>query len=541
MSVTERAWDYVIIGGGTAGCILANRLSADPKISVLVLEAGTPARTPWIRMPAGFVKLMNDPAYNWRFRTEPESALKDRRITIPRGRGLGGSSLINGMIYVRGQPEDYDSWSQSGALGWSFEDVLPYFRKLESFAGGDPAFRGQSGPVNVVRVTETSPISDSFIEAGAQAGFPVNADYNGADQTGFGYYQVLQKNGARWHMGDAYLDPARKRANLAIETGAQVTEISLDGRSVRAVCYRQNGQNLRVRVGGEVILAAGAVQSPQILELSGIGDPGHLSAIGLATRHALAGVGRNYQDHFATRMNWRVSRGITLNEKSRGWRLAVALAQYALARRGILTLGTGLAHGFVRSRAEVERPDVQYFFVHASYADAGDRKLDRFPGMTIGVTQMRPQSRGTIHARSADPFDPPEIRPNFLDAPIDQQTIVDGMKVARRIMAQQAMQRWIVSETAPGAEIDRDTEWLDFARSNGQSIYHPVGTCAMGAGPMAVVDCRLRVHGLQGLRVVDASVMPTLPSANTQAAVMMIAEKAADMILQDAFQKDRAA
>lgn len=533
MSIADRVWDYVIVGGGTAGCILANRLSADPAVSVLLLEAGQRPRSPWIRVPAGFVRLMNDPAYNWRFRSEPEDALFGRTITIPRGRGLGGSSLINGMIYVRGQPEDYDSWGQSGARGWTFEDVLPYFRRLERHAGGDPDLRGRSGPVDVVTVTETNPISDSFIRAGAEAGFPVNPDYNGAAQEGFGYYQVLQRGGGRWHMADAYVDPARNRPNLTVCTGAHVTRLEMAGRAVTGVTCRHRGSEIGLRVGGEVILAAGAVQTPQLLELSGIGDADHLARIGVPVRHALPGVGANYQDHFATRMNWRVTRPITLNDQSRGWRLGLALGRYALAGKGILTLGTGLAHGFVRTRPEIERPDVQYFFVHASYGDAGDRRLHRHPGMTIGVTQLRPQSRGTIHARSADPDAPPEIRPRFLDSPGDGQTLVDGMKLARRIMQQPAMAPWVVDEMAPGAAVQTDAQWLEFARANGQSIYHPVGTCAMGSGPMAVVDERLRTHGLAGLRVVDASVMPVIPSANTQGAVMMIAEKAADMILAD--------
>lgn len=534
MNLATQLWDYIIVGGGTAGCILANRLSVDPGTSVLVLEAGGAPRSPWIGIPAGFVKLMNHPTYSWGFSTEPEPALHGRRIAVPRGRGLGGSSLINGMIFVRGQPEDYDAWGQFGVRGWSFQDVLPYFCKLETYVGGDPALRGSSGPVNVVKVSETSPISDSFIEAAVQAGYSINPDYNGASQEGFSYYQALQKGGQRWHMADAYLEPARNHPNLTVVTGAEVLRLDLDGMRVDGVTYRQGASEISVRAGVEVILAAGAVQSPQLLEVSGIGDPERLTRIGVPVRHALPGVGTNYQEHFATRMNWRVTRPLTLNDKSRGWRLGLAVAQYLLSRTGILTLGTGLAGGFVRSRASVERPDVQFFFVHASYPDASDRKLDRLPGMTIGVTQLRPESRGTIHARSPRLEDPPEIRPNFLDSPVDRQAIIDGMKVARRVVAQPAMQQWVFSELAPGSQVQYDDEWLEFARSNGQSIYHPVGTCAMGSGPAAVVDERLRVQGLQGLRIADASVMPLMPSGNTQAAVMMIAEKASDMIVEDA-------
>lgn len=536
MNAAERQWDYIIIGGGTAGCILANRLSADPQLSVLLLEAGEFPRSPWIGVPAGFVKLMNHPVYNWGFRTEPEPALHGRRIAIPRGRGLGGSSLINGMIYVRGQPEDYDSWRQFGVRGWNYGDVLPYFRRLECYSSGDPKSRGRSGPVSIVRVDETNLISDSFLAAATEAGYRINPDYNGPDQEGFGYYQVLQKEGRRWHMVDAYITPARNRPNLEIVTRAEVMRLNLQGNRVSGVSYRRGGKEISVRATLEVILAAGAVQSPQLLEISGIGDPERLIRIGVPVRHALPGVGANYQEHFATRMNWRVSRPITLNSQSRGWRLGLAVGQYLFWRKGILTLGTGLAHGFVRSHPEVERPDVQFFFMHASYADASDRKLDRAPGMTIGVAQLRPASRGTIHARSPRLADPPEIRPNFLESPLDQQVIVDGMKVARRVIAQPAMRPWVVAENSPGSHVSSDAQWLEFARANGQSIYHPVGTCAMGSGCDAVVDERLRAHGLPGLRVVDASVIPLMPSANTQAAVMMVAEKAADMILEDARQ-----
>jgi choline dehydrogenase-like flavoprotein len=527
-------FDFVIVGGGTAGCVLADRLTADGRHRVLMLEAGGRDDGFWISIPAGFSKLLTGAQFNWRFETEPEENTYHRRIVVPRGKGLGGSSLINGMIFVRGQKEDYDQWAQMGAIGWSFDDVLPYFKKLESFEDGDNRMRGGDGPMAVERVKLRPEIAEAFIAAGEQAGFSRNPDYNGETQEGFGYYQVTQKHGRRWSAADAYLRRAESRRNLAIRTGAHVTRLILDGRKVTGVEYDQNGQRHRVQARREVIVAAGAVQTPQILELSGIGDPLHLAGVGIETHHALAGVGNNYRDHFCTRMNWRVKKPVTLNEHAQGWRLAGAVAQYLATRSGILTLGTGLAHAFVKTRPDLATPDVQFFFMHASYANAADRKLDKEPGMTIGVTQLRPQSVGSIHAKSADPFEMPAIKPNFLSARNDAETLIAGMKMARHVVAQPAMNAYRAYEMSPGEEVKTDTQWLDFARANGQTIYHPVGTCAMGVGLRAVVDPILKVHGLDGLRIVDASVIPLMVSANTEAAVLMVAEKGADHILQEA-------
>lgn len=527
-------FDYIIVGGGTAGCVLANRLTENSQYKVLVLEAGGPDNGFWISIPAGFSKLLTNAKYNWRFQTEPEENVYNRTIVVPRGKGLGGSTLINGMIFVRGQPQDYDTWAQRGATGWSFQDVLPYFKKLESFEDGENELRGGSGPLSVVRVAERPEISEAFIEAARQAGHPKNPDYNGADQEGFGYYQVNQRKGRRWSAADAYLRPAMSRPNLEVRTHAHVLRIDFEGKRAIGVTYRVGNEEKQVRARAEVILTAGSVQTPHLLELSGVGDPKSLAAAGIPVAHELPGVGNNYIDHFATRMNWRVKLPVTLNEMTRGWRLGAAVVQYYLTRKGILTFGTGLAHGFVKTRPELETPDVQYFFMHASYANAGERKLDREPGMTIGVTQLRPESRGSIHIKSPDPSVAPAIRPNFLSVRTDQESLIGGMRIARHIVEQPAMDKYRAYEMNPGPQVNTDDEWLDFARRNGQTIYHAIGTCSMGKGPQAVVNERLKVYGLEGLRVVDASIMPTMVSANTQAAVLMVAEKGADLIKDDA-------
>ena len=531
--MTDAAYDYVIVGGGTAACVLANRLTANGRHRVLMLEAGGEPRSMWIRIPAGFTKLLNDPVYNWRFETQPERATLDRVIAIPRGKGLGGSSLINGMIYVQGQPSDYDDWARRGATGWSAAEVAPYFRRLECYAPGG-ASRGKSGPMNVLQVSERFPLAHAVLQAALEDGQPLNDDYNDVSQEGFGYYQVSQKQGRRWSVVEGYLDPVRSRPNLTVLTGAHVLKIVARQGRVTGVTYRRDGSLHTVNANREVIMAAGAVQTPQILELSGIGDPSLLKGLGIDVVHAAPRVGENYIDHFATRMNWRVRNTQTLNEKAQGGRLLLAALQYFTRRTGILTLGTGLVHGFVRTRPDVATPDVQYFFMHASYANAAVRKLDQAPGMTMGVAGLRPTSQGSIHLRSSDPMAGPAIRPNFLDTEKDRQTLVDGMKIARRIFGREALTHFIDHEMSPGSAVQTDEQWLQFARENGQTVYHPIGTCRMGSDAGAVVDTRLRFRGLDGLRVVDASVMPAMVSGNTQAAVMMIAERGSDFILQDA-------
>jgi choline dehydrogenase len=525
------ATDYLIIGGGTAGCILAERLSASGLHRVLLLEAGGEPKSPWIGIPAGFTKLLVNREYNWHFQTEAESNTHSRVIAVPRGKGLGGSTLINGMIYVRGQPGDYEAWTDAGARGWGWSDMEPYFRKLEHYAPGG-AGRGQGGPMQVDEVRERFPIAEAFLTAAQEDGWPRNPDYNGASQLGVAPYQVSQRAGRRWSAYDGYLKPALRRSNLSVQTGAQVLRLTMDGKRCTGASYRRaDGSEVTVGARVEVILAAGAIQSPQLLELSGIGRPELLQSLGIPVAHALNGVGENYLDHFATRMNWRVRNTLTLNELTRGWRLVRAVAQYAATRRGILSLGTGLVGGFIKTRPELATPDAQFFFMHASYANAAERILDRSPGMTLGVTQLRPESVGSIHIKSSDPNAGPAIKPNFLASPVDQDCMVRSMEIARRIVGRPALASYVDHEMSPGPQVQTEQQWLDFARANGQTIYHPLGTCRIGEDEGAVVDPQLRVRGLSGLRVVDASVMPKMVSGNIQAAVMAVAEKAADLIL----------
>ena len=527
-------FDYVIVGGGSAGCVLANRLTEDPSVRVLLVEAGPADKSMWIDIPAGFTKLLNHRTFNWNFEMEAEEGVANRRIPCPRGKTLGGSSSINGMLYVRGQPLDYDTWGQLGNRGWSYSQILPYFRKSENFERGGDDSRGKGGLLNVADMCDTHELCDAFIDAAAASGFPKNKDYNNGNQEGFGYYQVTMKNGKRQSTARAFLDPARSRSNLSIETDALVGKVILEGKRAVGVAYTVHGQAREARAGREVIVSCGAVQSPGVLEHSGIGQAELLRRHGIEVKHELKGVGENYGDHFAPRMNWRVKLPITLNEQTRGLSLVKEVIKYYTTGRGALALTAGVVFGFVRTRPGLDSPDMQFHMAHASYDTAQKRLLEKEPGMTVVIGQCRPDSRGSIHIKSATPGVEPAIRPNFLTAQIDRDATVAGMQIARRIVSHPSMEKYIAFENKPGKDVNTYDEWLDFARATGQTTYHVCGTCKMGSDPMAVVDDRLRVHGIAGLRVIDASVMPTVPSGNTNAPTIMVAEKGADMIKEDA-------
>ena len=535
MAASDHTYDYIVAGAGSAGCVLANRLSNDASKRVLLLEAGGRDWYPWIHVPVGYFKTLHNPITDWCYKTEPDPGLNGRAIDWPRGKTLGGSSSINGLLYVRGQREDYDPWRQLGNAGWSYDDVLPYFIRSEDNQNGADDFHGKGGGLAVQNMRAKRLICEALIEAAGELGVPRNNDFNGAAQEGAGYFQQTARNGFRCSAAVAFLKPVKSRPNLDVVTHALVERVAFDGKRGVGIDADVKGapRKFRVRAGGEVILAAGAIGSPQILQLSGIGPGALLQQFGIQVVHELAGVGRDLQDHLQIRSVYEVNVP-TLNEEINSFfRRMVIGAQYVLTRGGPMSMGASQVCIFARSNPDVDTPDIQYHFQPLS-ADKPGIQMHPFPGVTLSVCQLRPESRGRIEIKSPDPKAYPAIHPNYLSTPRDCQTAIDSLKFTRRLVETSAFKPFIVREHLPGPNVSSDDELLDSARSIAQTIYHPTSTCRMGPDAKAVVDARLRVHGIQGLRVVDASVMPTVPSGNTNAPTIMIAEKASDMIIEDA-------
>ena len=526
-------FDYVIVGAGTAGCCLANRLSADPDVSVLLLEAGGKDSWHWIHIPVGYLYTQNTPRTDWCYKTEAEPGLNGRALNYPRGKVLGGCSSINGMIYMRGQARDYDTWRQSGNPGWSWDDVLPYFKRSEDHYQGGDDFHGGAGEWRVEEQRLSWEILDAFRVAAAETGIPPTEDFNRGDNEGCGYFQVNQKRGLRWSTAKAFLRPAQDRANLTVLTRAQAQRLVLDGKKITGIDFLQGGQPRRALARGEVILTAGSVGSVQLLELSGIGRPEVLQEHGIEVAQELNGVGENLQDHLQMRMIFKVQDTVTLNQRANSLIGKAAMGlEYLLFRSGPLSMAPSQLGAFVKSDPARETPNLQYHVQPLSLDKFGD-PLHGFPAITASVCNLRPESRGSIHIRSGDFRDAPVIKPAYLSAPGDRQVAAQAIRLTRRICAAPALARFRPEEYAPGAAVDSDEDLARAAGDIGTTIFHPVGTCKMGSDAQAVVDARLRVHGLHGLRVVDASVMPTITSGNTNSPTLMIAEKAADMIRED--------
>ncbi len=530
----EMTYDFLIIGAGSAGCVLANRLSADGRYSVLLLEAGPADRNPWIHIPIGYAKTMFNARVNWCFTTEPEPHMNGRKVYWPRGKTLGGSSSINGLIYIRGQRQDYDAWAAAGNPGWSYAEVLPYFRRLEHASGADPAFHGADGPLWCSPIERQHELIEALITAGTELGIPRNDDFNGATQEGVGYYHLTTRNGWRCSTATAYLHPARARANLRVVTEAHALQVLFQGRRAHGVRYRHRAADSTVAARREVLLCAGALQSPQLLQLSGVGPADVLRSFAVPLVHELPGVGRNLQDHLQARVIFQCTRPITTNDDLKSsWRTLGIGLDYLFRRSGPMAVGINQGGIFARTRPDVPTPDVQ-FHVATLSSDMAGSPTHAFPGFTMSVCQLRPQSRGFVQLKSADPTDPPAMQANYLSTEHDRRTLVAGIRLARSLAATSALAPYVRGEYRPGAAAQSDEELLEFARNTGGTIFHPSGTCKMGPiarDPMAVVDHELRVHGLEALRVVDCGAMPVLTSGNTNVPVVMMAEKAADMIL----------
>ncbi|WP_304166243.1 choline dehydrogenase [Phenylobacterium aquaticum] len=527
-------YDYIIIGAGSAGCVLANRLTEDADVKVLLLEAGVKDNSLLVRMPAGVGALLpTKNTYNWGFWTEPEPQLNDRKLWWPRGKGWGGSSSINGMIYIRGHARDYDQWRQMGLNGWAYKDVLPYFKRSESIEGGGDAYHGGEGPLSVSRASTPNPIYKAAIDAGKQAGHMVTSDFNGFQQEGWGPYQLTIKDGERWSAARGYLHPVLNRPNLTCLTGARTTRIIIENGKAVGVEYadEKTKEKKIVHAGREVLLCAGAVQSPQILQLSGIGDPEELAKHGIAVVKALPGVGANLQDHLDCTLSWECPKPITIYSMRKGIRTLFVGLNYLLFKKGLGRQNALESGAFLKSRPDLDRPDLQVHVVLAVMQEHGKVAVPK-DGFTFHVCQLRPESRGRVGLKSADPFDDPAIFANYLSTEEDRRALREGVKMMRKVAEQSALDPYRTEELFPGKAVQTDEELDAWIKTAAETIYHPVGTCRMGAkgDPMAVVDEELKVQGIEGLRVIDASVMPTLVGGNTNAPTIMIAEKASDML-----------
>jgi choline dehydrogenase len=530
-------FDYIVTGAGSAGCVVAARLSESGRYRVLLLEAGGKDRNPWIHIPMGFSRVYADPHVNWMYESEPEARLNGRTLYQPRGKVLGGTSSINGMVYMRGNAGDYDEWRQRGCDGWDYDSVLPYFRKAEHQERGPDKFHGAGGPLHVSDQPGRFELADRLVAAAIEAGLPPNDDFNGAQQEGAGYFQSTTGKRRRWSAATAYLRPARHRKNLVVRPNAQATRILIEDGRATGVAFVSNGVQDTARARAEVIVCGGVFNSPQLLQLSGIGPGELLQEMGIEVIRDLPAVGRHLQDHFFVRLAFRCSRRITMNELANSLpRKALALAQYAMFRRGPLAANGVLAGAFARSDPRLERPDLQFNFTPWSYAsrDARGAVAHPFPGFSLSAVHLRPDSRGTVRIKSPDPLVPPAIRFNFLETQSDLQALTAGMRLARKFTGQPSLAPYVAEEILPGSSVNTDAEFEANIRMNASSNLHPVGTCRMGPDGDTVVDPRLRVHGIDRLRVVDAAIMPTVPAGNTNAPTIMIGEKAADMILADA-------
>jgi choline dehydrogenase len=530
----ENTFDYVIVGAGSAGCVLANRLTESGQYRVLLLEAGGEDRNPWIHIPIGYAKHFVNPKLNWLYETAPGKEVQ-RPVMQPRGKVIGGSSSINGMIYIRGQHEDYDHWRQLGNVGWSYEDVLPYFRKAENRESGADEFHGAGGPLNVSDPREQLPLCKAFLQAAENVGYERNPDFNGARQEGFGYYQWTIRNGRRNSAAIGYLRPARKRRNLAVETNAHATRLLFEGRRAVGVEYRQGRALKTARASSEVIVAGGAYNSPQLLQLSGLGPAELLRSFGIEPIADLKGVGADLKDHFNAPIMYKVKERITGNEIANHYhRRVTAGLNYVLARGGLLGMAVSCCGGFIRTDPSTyASPDIQILLMLFSTDRAGPT-AHPFPGITVTATLLRPESKGYVRIVSPDPFAAPEIQPNYLAEARDRMSLVGGVKAMRLLMKDPAIAHYLLSEYAPGVDCVTDDQIVEFLRQKGRTSFHPVSTCRMGSDATAVVDQRLRVRGFEALRVIDASIMPDLVSGNTNAPTIMIAEKGAEMVLADA-------